>query len=88
MGNGSVVYELVSLGPPANGWRATYSNGSSDVPLAFWGVFRKTRHANGHVEDLGTSMEGIWADSQPHGPVRSFNCAADSDGFEGYLPPT
>ena len=92
MGNGPDVYELISLGPPASGWRAAYSGGGAgQVPLLLWGVFRKTRRdANGDLmEDLGTVMEGITASRQPGGaPVREFSCAAESEDFEGYLPPT
>jgi hypothetical protein len=85
----SESFELIGLGPAATGWRAVYSGGGAgEVPLLYWGVFRRTRRdAGGVPEDLGTVMEGIVVDQQPGAPVRSFACAADTEGFEGYLPP-
>jgi hypothetical protein len=78
------TFELISLCPAEPGWRAVFSNGSaSTVPVVAWGVFRKRQGS----QDLGTSMEGLWADRQPGGPIRSFNCVAGTSNFEGYLSP-
>lgn len=78
------TFELISLCSAEPGWRAVFSDGrASTVPVVAWGVFHKRRGS----EDLGTSMEGLWADVQPSGPVRSFECAAATSSFEGYLAP-
>jgi hypothetical protein len=78
------TFELISLCPAETGWRAVFSNGStSTVPVVAWGVFRKRQGS----QDLGTSMQGLLADRQPGGPIRSFNCAAAASNFEGYLSP-
>jgi hypothetical protein len=78
------TFELISVCAAEPGWRAVFSNGgASTVPVVAWGVFRKRRGS----QDLGTSMEGLWADQQPGGPIRSFNCAAETSNFEGYLSP-
>jgi hypothetical protein len=82
-----MTFELISLCPAEPDWRIVFSESSSGsvftVPVVAWGVFRKRRGS----EDLGTSMEGLLADVQPGGPVRSFSCAAATSNFEGYLAP-
>jgi hypothetical protein len=78
------TFDLVDLCPAAPGWRAVFSGGGTSTDhVVAWGVFRKK--AGGL--DMGTAMEGIVADRQPGGPVRSFECAAAMSNFEGYLPP-
>ncbi len=61
------------------------SGGSgTTVPVVAWGVFRKRQG----TKDLGTSMEGLLANSQPSGgPVRDFFRASEASNFEGYLAP-
>lgn len=77
------TFELISLCPAEPGWRAVFSDGNGPSTVVAWGVFRKRRDS----EDLGTSMEGLWADVSPGGPVREFICAAANSSFEGYLAP-
>jgi hypothetical protein len=78
-------FELIGLCPAEPGWRAVILNGSaSTFPVVAWGVFRKRRGSR----DLGTSMEGLLPNQQPHaGPIQSFFRAAEARGFGGYLPP-
>ena len=66
--------ELIGLCSAEPGWRAVFSSGSgAKVPVVAWGVFRKRRGS----QDLGTSMEGLVANSQPSGgPVRDFSRAS------------
>jgi hypothetical protein len=81
-------YDLVSLGPDAAGWRAV-ANGTT-IPVIAWGVFRwtKRRKSDGSlVEDLGTIMAGVVADSHPGGPAGGFLCAAGLLRMDGYLSP-
>jgi hypothetical protein len=42
------TFEAISLGPPADGWRAVYStdNRIGIEPLVCWGVFRKKTPAS------------------------------------------
>jgi hypothetical protein len=78
------TFELISLCPAEPGWRAVFSDGNGSIAqVVAWGVFRRWRDG----EDLGTAMEGIVGNVQPGGPVRSFECVANTSGFEGYLPP-
>lgn len=77
------TFELISICPAEPGWRARFTGGGDGAIMA-WGVFRKRQGTT----DLGTSMEGIVADVQPHGPVRAFACAAAASNFDGYLSPS
>lgn len=79
------TFEAVSLGPPADGWQAIFSDssGSQTAPLICWGTFRKK--TPGHPEE--TLISGVIADNSPGGPVRSLTPAAAAANFAGYLAP-
>lgn len=79
------TFEAVSLGPPADGWHAIFSNGGGlqTAPLVCWGTFRKK--TPGHPDE--TLISGVVADSSPGGPVRFLVPAVDAANFEGYLAP-
>jgi hypothetical protein len=78
------TFEVISLGPPADGWRAIFSgSGTGIAPLVCWGAFRKK--TPGHPDM--TLISGVIADSSPGGPVRFLIPAAGTANFEGYLEP-
>jgi len=79
------TFEVISLGPSADGWRAIFSgdNGAVAEPLVCWAVFRK--NAAGQPDE--TLISGVCADSSPGGPVRFLVPAAAAANFEGYLAP-
>jgi hypothetical protein len=79
------IFEAVSLGPPAEGWRAIFSDsgGAQIAPLVCWGTFRKK--TPGHPDE--TLISGVMADRSPGGPVRFLVPAAAAANFEGYLAP-
>ena len=79
------TFEAVSLGPPADGWRAIFSDSSGPqiAPLVCWGTFRKK--IPGHPDEI--LISGVVADSSPGGPVRFLVPAAEAANFEGYLKP-
>lgn len=79
------TFEVISLGPSADGWRAIFSSdgGRSIAPLVCWAAFRKK--TPGQLDE--TLISGVWADSSPGGPVRFLLPAAAEADFEGYLPP-
>ena len=79
------TFEVISLGPPADGWRAIFSgsSGTGIAPLVCWGGFRKK--TLGHPDI--TLISGVIADSSPGGPVRFLIPAAGTANFEGYLEP-
>jgi len=62
------TFEVISLGPSADGWRAIFSgdNGAVAEPLVCWAAFRKK--APGQPDE--TLISGVCADSSPGGPVR------------------
>jgi len=79
------TFEVISLGPSADGWRAIFSgdNGAVAEPLVCWAAFRK--NAAGQPDE--TLISGVCADSSPGGPVRFLVPAAAAANFEGYFPP-
>jgi hypothetical protein len=79
------TFEVISLGPSADGWRAIVStdSGQSIMPLVCWAAFRKKTH--GQPDE--TLISGVWADSSSGGPTRFLIPAAAATGFEGYFPP-
>jgi hypothetical protein len=77
------TFEVISLGPPADGWRAVFSDGGGAQPLVCWGVFRKV--TPGQPDE--TLISGVVTDSSPGGPVRDLIAAASVSNFEGYLEP-
>jgi hypothetical protein len=79
------TFEVIGLGPPADGWRAIFSgdNGASIAPLVCWGVLRKK--TPGQPDQ--TLISGVITDRQPGGPIRFLIAAAELDNFEGYLEP-
>ena len=79
------TFEVVSLGPPADGWRAIFSGngGPQTAPLVCWGTFRKK--TPGHPDE--TLISGVIANNSPGGPVRFLIPAAGQANFEGYLAP-
>lgn len=81
-------YDLVGLGPDAEGWRAIA--GGAAIPVIAWGVFHWTKRSesDGSITgDFGRVMAGLVAQIQPGGPVGGFLCAAELLGFSGYLSP-
>jgi hypothetical protein len=78
------TFEAVSLGPPAEGWHAIFSDsgGLQTTPLVCWATFRKK--TPGHPDE--TLISGVIANNSPGGPVRSLTPAAAAN-FEGYLAP-
>jgi hypothetical protein len=79
------TFEVIGLGPPADGWRAIFSGdgGPGTEPLVCWGAFRK--RTPGHPDE--TLISGVVTDSSPGGPVRFLIPAAGVANFEGYLEP-
>ena len=79
------TFEVISLGPPADGWRAIFSSsrGAEIGTLVCWGAFRKM--TPGQPDE--TLISGVIADSSPGGPVRFLIPAAGAANFEGYLEP-
>jgi hypothetical protein len=83
-------FEFISLGPSAEGWRATYLDEYGTVfvqPLVIWALFHLTRRDEYGkiVEDCGNVMEGVIWDRSSWDSV--FDCAAGPDNFFGYLEP-
>jgi hypothetical protein len=79
------TFDVISLGPPADGWRAIFSadSGAQIAPLVCWGAFRKK--TPGKPDE--TLISGVVAGSSPGGPVRFLVPAAGAANFEGYLEP-
>jgi hypothetical protein len=82
---GEPTFEVVGLGPAADGWHAIFSgdSGAMTQPLVCWGAFRKKTPGQ-HDETL---ISGVVTDRQPGGPVRFLVPAAGAANFEGYLEP-
>ncbi len=79
------TFEVISLGPSADGWRAIFSadSGEQTQPLVCWGAFRKK--TLGQPDEI--LISGVVTDSSPGGPVRALMPAAGVTNFEGYIDP-
>lgn len=79
------TFDVIGLGPAADGWRAIFSSDSGwqIAWLVCWGAFVKK--TPGQPDE--TLISGVITDSSPGGPVRFLIPAAGAANFEGYLEP-